>query len=1027
MPTNYQRYRIPVGKGGLETKEDPKVLPTVQATELQNRIFTEWGSYATRTGYDELAQKVVRSGSDAVPARLSGAIAMGARGEELIAFDGQSCFSYVPARDVWLDKGACESVSVRFERSIKVVSEQRQPSSARNNGVTVSAWEDARGGVRYSIHDSDTGASYVHDLSLSTTGKMPRVEAIGDNLIVFFVEPGDNKIRRKRISPFDVYGSVDTSISDVVSDLRATGQCYDVCVVSSSAVLAYPQSAGHPKAGYITSNGVLAGTGSSPADPTVLTTGSYVGRTIAVAWHPTVDRVFVGYNSGSGADDMFGYLRRTEGLLIGSSEQFRTFNDTSSDQIQRCGMVWSPAAFNATDGRQCHFWWERSGSTADRHRTTYASVSEHSTGSTFDTDLTVRRMGLASRPWMVDGRCYATLAHQSTAQSTFFVVRDDGYVAVRALAGGGGGLPIRPVVPNAQSLTDGVGCIVPMTFRNRLDVESSSGSFFSEIAAVDVRLEWRATGSFQNVENEGVTYLAGGVLQAYDGQSWFEVGTHIFPEGVSGTFVSGTNGESLVAGQTYSVKLRWEWFDADGKRDLSSAVPFNITVPAGTNAMSMSVPTCTLTKKSTRFGRQDMRLAVGRTIGDASFPVFYREDDPADPVFNSTGSDTVTFVLRMADKNLKIREPDFANVEWELSPPPPCTSLEVGKDRIFIASAEDHNRVHHSKFSDPTEIAGFSDDLSFRVDDLGGDVTALQVMDDKLVVYKRDRILTVTDDGPDDVRANGGAFSLATSVTADVGCTNPGPVVEMPRGLMFVSQKGIYLLDRGLQVHYIGARVERYNGLDFVSAEVVPGTNRVLFLSSDGECLSYDYFFDSWSVFTNHRGRDAVVVGDTYHYLTADKRFFRDNPDVYTDGGQVYSSVVETPWIVPGGMLGAQWNVKRFHVTGDFRSHHQMRIEIAYNFVEEFTSLRTFDTASGSITGVGYGSGSYGSGSYGGGGENNYNFRFRPKHLRARAYRLRFEAIPDDDSPGACYELTDLHADAKPTAGQTRYRRGRIV
>jgi len=47
-------------------------------------------------------------------------------------------------------------------------------------------------------------------------------------------------------------------------------------------------------------------------------------------------------------------------------------------------------------------------------------------------------------------------------------------------------------------------------------------------------------------------------------------------------------------------------------------------------------------------------------------------------------------------------------------------------------------------------------------------------------------------------------------IPTDTGTINPRSIVLTPMGIMYQSEKGIYLLDRSLQVSYIGADVEAY-------------------------------------------------------------------------------------------------------------------------------------------------------------------------------------------------------------------------
>ena len=314
------------------------------------------------------------------------------------------------------------------------------------------------------------------------------------------------------------------------------------------------------------------------------------------------------------------------------------------------------------------------------------------------------------------------------------------------------------------------------------------------------------------------------------------------------------------------------------------------------------------------------------------------------------------------------------------------------------------------------------------MDESDGPITAIDVMDDRMVVFKDRRILIVEGDGPDDVRARGGSWGLAQEVSTDVGCV--GPAAVFPDGLAFWSRQGARLLDRGLQVVDIGGPVTLHSGLDVVSIEVIPDLDEVRFLSTDGECLVLNHYYRRWSTFDNYASADAVVVGNVYHRLDPRGRVLMDSPTVFTDGGSPYSRVVELPWVVPGGAMCSRSKCKLFHVKGDFRSHHRMRVSIAYNFRDEFVSARTFDTTlSGSIVGVGYGSGSYGEGPYGGGSDLTYDFRFRPRFLSARAYRLRFEDLPaigSQDQYGESAELSEIALDVK-VYQNLRYRRTRIV
>src|SRR5262249_49074601 len=102
----------------------------------------------------------------------------------------------------------------------------------------------------------------------------------------------------------------------------------------------------------------------------------------------------------------------------------------------------------------------------------------------------------------------------------------------------------------------------------------------------------------------------------------------------------------------------------------------------------------------------------------------------------------------------------------------------------------------------------FSSFQQFRVD-IGGDCTALASTEDKLIIFKADRIFKVFGRG---LNALGQSSDLTTPapITADCGCIDPRSVVIMPKGIMFLSAKGIYLLTRDEQVIFLGANVQAF-------------------------------------------------------------------------------------------------------------------------------------------------------------------------------------------------------------------------
>jgi len=101
--------------------------------------------------------------------------------------------------------------------------------------------------------------------------------------------------------------------------------------------------------------------------------------------------------------------------------------------------------------------------------------------------------------------------------------------------------------------------------------------------------------------------------------------------------------------------------------------------------------------------------------------------------------------------------------------------------------------------------AEFSDVFVNNIDELGGGVTAIGAMDDKLIFFKANTKFFVYGDGPTPSGANN-TFSDADRVTSDGGCVNQRSIVSTPMGLMYQSLKGIYLLDRSMVDQSLGRK-----------------------------------------------------------------------------------------------------------------------------------------------------------------------------------------------------------------------------
>jgi hypothetical protein len=660
------------------------------------------------------------------------------------------------------------------------------------------------------------------------------------------------------------------------------------------------------------------------------------------------------------------------------------------------------------------------------------------------TEVFMRHAGIASRAFLDDNDVCVHLCHQDDGiQNTAFCVTDDRTIVTKLLSGTHGGLITNAHLPNVQSLP-GREFRMASVFRKRLattprtigsDGESSTdppqeNESYSGRGVKELTLAFADPQSHRLVQVGPTAYLNGGFIWQYDGYSPVESGFHLFPANV--TAATANNAKEIPDSGAYFYRVYYEWTNARGERERSTfGSEVRADLAAGEDEVTLTIPTLSFTGK--RGDRRDVSIVVYRTEKNptADSP-FYRVSSP-DPTSTSDNAylandptvDTVTFVdgyRNLASDTgtgpvLIEQELDYKNsAELDNFPPESVSIITEGKDRIFMAGFEDQSEVRYSKQHFAGSPVEFNDSLKFTVSEDGGPITALAIHNESLVIYKRDQIYTVTGAGPNNV-GGGQSFSRPALITTNVGCVDQRSVVRMPQGLMFKSVKGIYLLTQQLQVAYIGADVEAYNSQDIVSAELNSSDDEVIFLTSSGRTLVYNYLFGQWSTFTNYTGTDGAVWNDAYVFGRPDGQVRRGSSTSWSDVGAAYALRIETAWIKLRGLQGFQ-RCRRASILGEWMSAHKLRMGVAYDYEDVRRNIILDPVASNiAITHFGDPSGDFGDGGPFGSGtvapdmeSTVYQFRAHLPRQKCQAVKFFFEDRPASSGVQSeqGYELTEL-------------------
>lgn len=259
-------------------------------------------------------------------------------------------------------------------------------------------------------------------------------------------------------------------------------------------------------------------------------------------------------------------------------------------------------------------------------------------------------------------------------------------------------------------------------------------------------------------------------------------------------------------------------------------------------------------------------------------------------------------------------------------------------------------------------------------------------MDDKILVFKKSLIYYIAGQGSDKV--GNGSFTIPQLVSADTGTTNPQSIVLTADGVMFQSPKGIMLVDRTLNLTYIGAAVKDYENQLITSSANIPDLNRVAFTMTSGDGLYYNTLFKSWTTFSNLPGNASLGTQDTL-YIAGTKGVAKSNENTYYDwDNEAIISSIKTAWISVAGLEGFQ-RVYSILLLGDNQLNvDRLKMNVYYDF-RSFTGEQLSIQPALDVGTYGSGSGTYGSENpYGGDNDGTAQFVARPRQQKCSSIQI---------------------------------------
>lgn len=909
MPLQKQSLNINFANG-LDTKSDPWQISPGKMLELKNVVFTKQGLLQKRNGFGQ--ETTLPDTSSTTLATFN---------DSLLAI-GTQFQALSPETNQWYQRGPVQPLRLSVTPCVRTTSSQETVDVAvASNGLACAVYLDSSTDSFYQIVNTVTGQIIVDVTALPATAAMPRVFSLGNFFVVTFLATVTTDTHLQYIAipiGFPDQPGTATSVSTQASGL---GAAYDGYVANDNLYLAVNGSdlGGAIRITYLDSTLNQHGTEVIAGD-----TADLMSVTADI--------------SGSTANVYVTYWDTT------SNDGFTAIYDQnlvevlpSTQVINNIEIVELTSVANAAVGTV--FYEVNNEYTFDTIRSDYIEKVTINTAGTVGTPAVVARsVGLASKAFYfsTNDMTYMLAVYAGSLQPTFFLIDDSGSVIAKLSYQTASGYAINQILPGV-TITDNLIQIGYLYKEELVPVNKSQGAnpvegVYSQngINLVNIEINNSAIIKAEIASN---LHLSGGFLWMYDGVKPVEHGFHLYPEDI-GT-ADDTTGGSLEA-QQYYYYVTYEWTDAQGNLHRSApSVPVSVDLSGSgtsTNKVTLSIPTLRLTYKTDPNG---VRIVIYRWSLAQQIP--YQVTSIASPLLNDPSVDSVEYEDTLADSAI------LGNVILyttggvvENIAAPALSSITLFKSRLVGINSEDPNTLWYSKSviqGVPVEMSDlFTLFVAPTVSAQGstGPSKCIAPLDDKLIVFKKDAAYYFTGNGPDITGANND-FSEPIFITSTVGCSNQDSIVFIPQGLMFQSDKGIWLLGRDLSTTYIGSPVEEFNDATVLSAINVPGTNQVRFTLDNGVTLMYDYFYNQWGTFTNIPAISSVLYQNLHTYLNEFGQVFQENVGSYIDGSKPVLFSFKTGWFNLAGLQGYE-RAYFFYLLGKYYTPHKLSIGIAYDY-----------------------------------------------------------------------------------------------
>lgn len=914
MALNKQPIQVNFSQG-LEQKLDPWQLPIGKFSVLQNTVFNKIGRLTKRNGFGSLAS--LPDSTSTLLTTFNG---------NLTAI-GNKLEAYSQNQMTWVNKGKIQPVNLNSLSLIRSNTNQTQADTAVTaSGLVCTVFTDnvpVAGSntlvYKYAVADATTGQNIISPTVITPSAGVvtfaPRVFVLGTYFIVVFATLISASYHLQYFTINTINPNlIGTAVDITTSYTAASTGTFNGVVANNTLYLAWN--------GASASGIKMSSLGKNLSQSATVTFASHVATHLSMAVDITQSSPIIwvaSYNSG----DSTGYVFSVNQMLGAVTSQTQTIPSGSilnlaiSAQNSLATLFYEIAGAYSYDGA------------IKTNRIASKTITQ--AGVVSSANSVLRGVGLASNSFIINSTIYFVCAYGSTFQPTYFISDSLGNIIAKLAYSNGGGYSVVGV-PNPTVI--GTTVYFPILFKdliqsvNKAQGLTNASGIYSQ-TGINLIKTTIGTSNISTAETGNNLHLSGGFVWMYDGYIPVEHNFHLWPDSVEVT-TSGTGG--LLTSQQYFYQALYEWTDNQGNIHRSApSIPVSVTTTGTTSSNTINVPTLRLTYKTAN----PVKIVIYRW--STAQESYFQCTSVAIPVLNDTTTDSIAFVDTLADASILGNSLIYTsggvveNIAY-----PAANAMTLFDSRLWVINAEDPNTLTFSKEVleqtpvEPSDLFTIYVSPSSAATGNTGPMKSLASMDDKLIIFKAGSIFYINGIGPDNTDQNN-QYSQPTFITSTVGSTNQASIVMTPDGLMFQSDKGIWILRRDLSTEYIGEGVDDFNSYTVQSAVNVPSTNQVRFTLSNGTTLMYDYFAKQWGTFVGISPVSSTIYNKLHTFIDSAGKAFQETPGIYLDGSNPVLMSFRTGWINPAGLQGYQ-RAYRFFLLGEYLTPHALVVGVAFDY-----------------------------------------------------------------------------------------------